>query len=252
MSFYAGTLYEQGASDCFDCIYYALSEKGINTDLTLIGALATCRVEVGRNFLPIAESKLAGIMYEGRKDLGNTTLGDGVKYRGRGYIQLTGRSNYAVYGTKLGIDLINNPDLAMKPSISASILAQYFKDRSVYAACDQKNWVYARKLVNGGTNGLTIFLSIIDQYLTKVVNNNIKVNATNNMQKLEITQIVQEGAITKVSWHRFDSNDVNNDNDMGVWEFENIVTPEAIQALVVAKAKTMVDPGISVSLNLAV
>lgn len=72
---------------------------------------------------------LAEIIYGGR--LGNTSPGDGYKYRGRGYIQLTGKENYERYGKKLGIDLVNDPDLANDPSIAIKIAAEYLKDRGV-------------------------------------------------------------------------------------------------------------------------
>lgn len=54
--------------------------------------------------------------------LGNTQPGDGVRYRGRGYVQITGRANYARAGTKLGVDLVGNPDLALDDVIAARIL----------------------------------------------------------------------------------------------------------------------------------
>ena len=56
------------------------------------------------------------------RQLGNTQPGDGVKYAGRGYVQLTGRANYQRATTKLGTDLIGNPDFAMLPSVAADIL----------------------------------------------------------------------------------------------------------------------------------
>lgn len=56
------------------------------------------------------------------RQLGNTQAGDGVKFAGRGYVQLTGRTNYQKAATKLGVDLVNDPDLAMSKDIAALIL----------------------------------------------------------------------------------------------------------------------------------
>jgi predicted chitinase len=96
--------------------------------------------------------------YEGRADLGNAVVGDGIKYAGRGFIQITGRRNYRNYGRAVGQDLEGNPDLALQPLVSAKILARYFKDHGVSTAADNADWVRVRKLVNGGTNGLAKFL----------------------------------------------------------------------------------------------
>jgi predicted chitinase len=57
--------------------------------------------------------------YEGRVDLGNTQPGDGVRFKGRGFIQITGRTNYQRAGETLGIDLIDNPQLAETPAVGA-------------------------------------------------------------------------------------------------------------------------------------
>lgn len=144
-------------------IYYALNELGILDELTLIGALATVRVEVGRKFKPIEEIA-SGQAYEGRKDLGNTVKGDGMRFKGRGYIQVTGRANYANYGNLINVDLVKNPELALDPLFSAKILAHYFKERKVHSACRLQDWTQVRKLINGGSNGLKEFLSIVEQY----------------------------------------------------------------------------------------
>lgn len=68
--------------------------------------------------------------YDGRKDLGNTEPGDGERFKGRGFIQLTGRSNYKSMGEKLGLDLVNNPDLAKDPAVAAKVATQFWNDRS--------------------------------------------------------------------------------------------------------------------------
>jgi predicted chitinase len=60
--------------------------------------------------------------------LGNTQPGDGAKYAGRGYVQLTGRANYVRAGAKLGVDLVNNPDLVLDQAIAANIMRQGMRD----------------------------------------------------------------------------------------------------------------------------
>ena len=165
MRFYKGTQFEQGASECFDNIEKALKTDGIYSPLTMVGAMATVRVEVGKNFKPINEIA-SGQAYEFRADLGNTQAGDGIKYKGRGYIQITGRNNYANYGAIFGVDLINKPELALQPELSAKILSRYFKDRAVNIQCDKQNWIKVRQQVNGGQMGLEEFLRVIGDFLS--------------------------------------------------------------------------------------
>ena len=140
---------------------------GINTPLTLIGALATVRTEVGRAFLPVLEIA-SGSAYEGRHDLGNYVPGDGPLYKGRGYSMLTGRANYAAYGKALNLDLVCHPDIALDPIVSSKILAQFFKDHNIPQYCESKDWVTVRRIYNGGSNGLDVFLSVVNQYLSVV------------------------------------------------------------------------------------
>jgi len=63
----------------------------------------------------------SGTAYEGRTDLGNTHPGDGVRYKGRGYVQITGRRNYQQYTDLLGVDLIAHPERATDAAIAARI-----------------------------------------------------------------------------------------------------------------------------------
>jgi predicted chitinase len=63
------------------------------------------------------------------RGLGNTQPGDGAKFIGRGYIQLTGRANYTRYGNMIGKDLLSNPELLSDPTIAAEVSVKYMLDR---------------------------------------------------------------------------------------------------------------------------
>lgn len=97
------------------------------------------------------------LRYEGRADLGNTQPGDGARFIGRGYVQITGRANYKRYGTVIGVDLIEDPQKAEDPLIAARILAQYFLDHRerFLAALQAKDYGVLRRLVTGGLGGST-------------------------------------------------------------------------------------------------
>lgn len=190
MSFYKGTVNEKAASSAWDNISKFLSNSTCSccgqtlpvpqavNPLVMVGAMATVRVEVGKGFLPIAEYA-TGDAYEGRLDLGNTQVGDGRRYKGRGYIQLTGRANYTDFGKKLNLDLVNNPQLALDPIVASQIFARYFQDRKCVEACinagkfaagtkeSDEAWKKVRVLVNGGLNGWPDFISVVNQYLKK-------------------------------------------------------------------------------------
>ncbi|MFP5501996.1 MAG: glycoside hydrolase family 19 protein, partial [Candidatus Sericytochromatia bacterium] len=140
----------------------AMKEAGITDRNTMKGILATVFTEVGAKFAPIPEYA-SGAAYEGRSDLGNTQPGDGVRYKGRGYIQLTGRANYREYGRKLGIDLEGNPDLALQPKVAAKILVQYFQDRNLDQMAQAGDWRGVRRGVNGGYNGWDTFIGAVNR-----------------------------------------------------------------------------------------
>jgi hypothetical protein len=116
------------------------------------------------SFAPINEFGGAAYfkrMYEGREDLGNVRQGDGVRYHGRGYIQLTGRANYRTYGEKLGVPLEKKPDLALRPDIAAKVLAAYVADHGIAKLAADENWEGVRRAVNGGLNGWDRFSSLV-------------------------------------------------------------------------------------------
>ncbi|MBI6603629.1 MULTISPECIES: glycoside hydrolase family 19 protein [Pseudomonas] len=92
--------------------------------------------------------------YEGRSDLGNTVKGDGSRYRGRGLIQVTGRSNYAACGEALGLDLINKPELLELPQNASMSAAWFWSTRGLNTLADQGEFVKITRRINGGVNGL--------------------------------------------------------------------------------------------------
>ena len=92
--------------------------------------------------------------YEGRRDLGNTQSGDGYRYRGRGYVQLTGRANYATFGSMIGVDLVSDPDLASQPDIAAKLAIAYWNTRVKPKVTNFEDTRTVTRLINGGYNGL--------------------------------------------------------------------------------------------------
>jgi predicted chitinase len=106
---------------------------------------------------------IANVIYGGR--MGNTAQGDGFKYRGRGIIQLTGKDNYAKYGKMLGLDLVNNPDLASDPKVAAMIAVAYWKSRVSSSAAQSGDVATVTRQINGGENGLGDRQAKFQQYL---------------------------------------------------------------------------------------
>jgi predicted chitinase len=91
----------------------------------------------------------------GKKNLGNTEAGDGAKFKGRGVMQLTGRSNYAAAGKALGIDLVNHPELLEDPAVSAKAALWYWNSRKGLSAAGKAGDINAATTaINGGSNGL--------------------------------------------------------------------------------------------------
>ncbi|MQU55767.1 glycoside hydrolase family 19 protein [Pseudomonas sp. FSL R10-1339] len=91
--------------------------------------------------------------YEGRKDLGNTVVGDGSKYRGRGLIQITGRANYMACGEGLGLDLIKQPELLEKPQHACMSAAWFWATRGLNTLADAGQFDKITRRINGGQNG---------------------------------------------------------------------------------------------------
>lgn len=96
----------------------------------------------------------AQLRYEWRADLGNTQLGDGSRFRGRGLIQITGRSNYGQVSTALGVDYLTAPELLARPGDASRSAGWFWDSRNLNAYADSGDFVGLTRRINGGTNGL--------------------------------------------------------------------------------------------------
>lgn len=119
---------------------------------------------------------VANAVYGGR--MGNDQPGDGWKYRGRGFIQLTGKSNYAQFAKDTGIDALRNPDLVARPDIGAKAAVWFWKKNGKISQYAQRGDITGvTKIVNGGTNGLPDRKTKFQKYLSKLQGGELNVNA---------------------------------------------------------------------------
>lgn len=138
----------------------AARAAGITSPRSLAAYAATVDVETAGKWIPLDEYA-SGAAYEGRADLGNTSPGDGVRYKGRGYIQLTGRANYAAYSGVAGVDLVRDPAAANDPKVAARIAAAFWRRSGADSFASQGDWARARRAVNGGWNGYPRYAAIL-------------------------------------------------------------------------------------------
>jgi putative chitinase len=98
--------------------------------------------------------KIANNVYANRIGNGDEASGDGWRFRGRGPIQITGRENYAKYGSRLNIDLVNNPDQAATPAVGFRIAGFYWRENGLNESADAEMIETITRRINGGTKGL--------------------------------------------------------------------------------------------------
>lgn len=163
------------AQKFMDHINATCEKYAINTAVRQLCFLAQVGHESGSLFF--TEELASGAAYEGRKALGNTQPGDGIRFKGRGLIQITGRSNYKLVGDALGVDFVKNPALLGGKNVNKCTPEQlknaamsagwYWNSRKLNAIADLINmskpidsganlehFVLITKKINGGTNGL--------------------------------------------------------------------------------------------------
>lgn len=146
---YAG---QRRVATFIDPLVAAMAEFGITTLARQASFIAQIGHESGQ--LQYVRELASGDAYEGRKDLGNTSPGDGRRYKGRGLIQITGRANYAACGVALSLDLLAQPELLEQPVNACRSAAWFWRTHGLNELADAGDQVKVTRRINGGTNGL--------------------------------------------------------------------------------------------------
>jgi len=110
-------------------------------------------------------SKLGNFVYADRMGNGPPASGDGFRFRGRGYIQITGRDNYAEVGARTGLDLVASPDLAFNAAHALHVACAFWAWRGLSALCDTGDFVRVTRRINGGTIGMADRRAWLDKVL---------------------------------------------------------------------------------------
>lgn len=174
------------ASQCWDAVYNALGADV--HPLMMLGIMATIRIENGRDFKPKRENlnysadgllrifpkyfnattarqyafkpeMIANKVYANRMGNGDEASGDGWKYRGANFLQMTGKDNWNLYGY--------TDENCLDIQKGAESTVKYFRDRKLIDHCINENWRKVRIGVNGGLNSFNEFLQIINAYSKK-------------------------------------------------------------------------------------
>ncbi|MBO5407480.1 MAG: glycoside hydrolase family 19 protein [Bacteroidales bacterium] len=127
-------------------------EYEIDTPLRMAAFLAQIGYESGR--MRYVEEIASGKKYEGRKDLGNTQKGDGMRFKGRGLIQITGRANYTELSNDVGINFVSQPLLLSLPEYAVMSACWFWDKRKLNKYADAGEFKEITRRINGGYNGL--------------------------------------------------------------------------------------------------
>lgn len=130
-----------------------MEEYSISTPLRMAAFLAQLAHESGE--FRYVEELASGAAYEGREDLGNVSPGDGQRFKGRGLIQITGRSNYLKCSEALFGDdrLLNEPDLLRAPVYAVACAGWFWDTHHLNGLADKKDFRGITRVINGGYNG---------------------------------------------------------------------------------------------------
>lgn len=129
-----------------------LPAYGIVTPTEAVDFLAQCLHESAE--FRYLEEIASGKAYEGRVDLGNTQPGDGVRFKGRGLIQITGRTNYGACGKAIGADLLEHPEQLATTDLGTASACWFWQTHGLNRYADAGDFITETRRINGGINGL--------------------------------------------------------------------------------------------------
>lgn len=133
----------------------AMAEFEINTYLRQVAFLAQIAHESGQ--LLYVKEIASGSAYEGRKDLGNNEAGDGVKFKGRGLIQITGKANYTAIMLALNVDCLVHPEVLETPDNACRVSTWWWQAHGLNRLADigtVDSMTRITRVINGGVLGL--------------------------------------------------------------------------------------------------
>lgn len=140
----------------------AMKEFGIDASAARVAAFLAQILHESGQLLYVKEIA-SGAAYEGRASLGNTQPGDGVKYKGRGLIQITGKANYTAVMLALDLDCVEHPELLETPENACRTAAWYWSTHHLNELADQgtdEAFTTISRRINGGLNGIEDRLSL--------------------------------------------------------------------------------------------
>lgn len=135
-----------------DPLNAAMGGAGIDSSVRQAAFLAQVGHESGE--LVYTRELSTGAQYEGRADLGNTQPGDGVRFKGRGLLQITGRASYQACGAALGLDLLAQPELLETPVGACRSAVWFWTSHELNVLADDDAFGAITHKINGGYNGM--------------------------------------------------------------------------------------------------
>ena len=160
-------------------VHAIMHQLGIASRNSQGAMIATIAIETASSFLPRRElyNDPPGeyAYFEGMYGIGHhrdapqlqncpgspAAVGDGAKYYGRGFIQITWKANYYKHGKRLGIDLVANPERARETAIAADIAPHFWEEKGIAAMADARDWAAVRAAVQGGSLGLDRLIQVV-------------------------------------------------------------------------------------------